>query len=99
VGADVVLSYRGAAFDRCTPANREALARSGAAGHLRVLLETVPVRFETGWAVLTSTGEAKGAEEQRVPAEYVFVCAGGELPTALLDRVGLSVDRHYGAPL
>ncbi len=31
-----------------------------------------------------------------LPIEFAIICAGGELPTALLQHLGIQVDRHYG---
>jgi thioredoxin reductase/ferredoxin len=102
-GALVALSYRGAGFDRCKPANRERIARLAGAEKVRLHFHTMPERIEPSAVILArAPGAAGGAEaqgEDRLPADYVVVCAGGELPSALLARFGIAVDRHYGEPL
>jgi thioredoxin reductase/Pyruvate/2-oxoacid:ferredoxin oxidoreductase delta subunit len=98
IGATVSLCHRGASFDRCKPANRSRVAQLESAQRLRLHLRMAPVRFEPRTALLAPfEGESPAADRaNRVPADYVIVCAGGDLPTALLNRVGLQVDRHYG---
>lgn len=98
VGAAVALCHRGSAFDRCKPANRERLAKLEAARRVQLHLSTAPVRFEPAEAVLAPIeGDSLVPDRtKRVSADYIIVCAGGVLPTALLNRVGLQVDRHYG---
>lgn len=95
-GGEVALSYRGHALNRCKPDNRRRVSEFAAAGRLRPLWATVPLRIEPARVHLAPT--AGDGAALAVAAEYVIVCAGGELPTALLARVGVKVDRHYGAP-
>jgi len=38
------------------------------------------------------TGEA----QIELPNDRVLVCAGGELPTPMLKKIGIQVEAHYG---
>lgn len=87
----VALSYRGNAFNRVKEKNRTLVDEASAAGRLRVLLETEVDRIEPGKVVLT--GKAGVIE---LDNDAVIVCAGGELPTPMLKRVGISIEAHYG---
>ena len=97
-GAQVTVSHRGLSFDRCKPANRERLTRLNLESRIRLFLGTRPLKFEPS-SVVIAPAEAAGSpstETQTLPADFVIICAGGDLPTAMLSRVGIQVDRHYG---
>ncbi|HQZ45061.1 MAG TPA: NAD(P)-binding domain-containing protein [Usitatibacteraceae bacterium] len=90
-GTDVVLSYRGEAFNRVKPKNRKGLEEAAAAGRLRVMLDSTVARIEPKHVVLKHK-----EREIRVANEAVVVCAGGELPTPFLKKVGIMVETHHG---
>jgi thioredoxin reductase/NAD-dependent dihydropyrimidine dehydrogenase PreA subunit len=90
-GTEVTLSYRSAAFSRVKQKNRLALEQAQDAGRLRVELEStvetidsdsVTLRIKTGVTTLKN--------------DAVIVCAGGQLPTPLLQQVGIEFDTKYG---
>lgn len=90
-GTRVTLSYRGEAFARAKPRNRERLDRLQSDGRLDVRLgsevsrvgaDTVELRTATGAVILDN--------------EAVIVCAGGELPTPLLKSIGIQFETKYG---
>ncbi len=91
-GTQVTLSYRGEAFSRVKEKNRLALGAAQKAGQLEVLLGSTPqaVHGETV-DLQTATGPLQLA------VDAVLVCAGGELPTALLQRVGIVFETKFGA--
>jgi dihydropyrimidine dehydrogenase (NAD+) subunit PreT len=91
-GARVSLSHRGRAFTRCRPANREQIARFQSTGRVQVRLQTTPLRITPTQTVLSTAEDGT----ERIAAEYVIICAGGEMPASLLNRVGIEVDRHFG---
>ncbi len=90
-GTEVSLSYRGEAFGRVKPANRKRLDAAEAAGRVRVLLESTVSAIEDGEVVLERRGE-----RVRLANQAVIVCAGGELPTPFLRRIGVMVETHHG---
>jgi hypothetical protein len=65
--------YRGAAFDRVKPKNRQRLRIAPASVEL----------------------EQRG-RPVNLPNDDVLVCAGGELPTAMLKSIGILVETHFG---
>ena len=89
---DVTLSYRSAAFGRVKVKNRERLQAQEAAGRLRVLLESRIVSIEKD----TATIEHGGAVQQ-LRNDAMIVCAGGILPTPLLQKVGIEFETKFGA--
>jgi thioredoxin reductase/NAD-dependent dihydropyrimidine dehydrogenase PreA subunit len=91
-GTEVTLSYRGDAFSRAKPRNRDLVLDAGRAGRLRVLLNSSPRRIEKD-AVLLDVG----GRTERVANDSVIVSAGGVLPTAFLESIGVAVETKYGA--
>jgi thioredoxin reductase/Pyruvate/2-oxoacid:ferredoxin oxidoreductase delta subunit len=91
-GTDVSISYRSEAFSRVKQKNRADLEARQKAGRLRVLLKsTVKQIHETEVEV-----ECDGAVK-RYRNDVVIVCAGGLLPTPLLQKVGIRFDTKFGS--
>jgi thioredoxin reductase (NADPH) len=90
-GGTVVLSYRGAEFDRAKAGNRERVRRVADAGQLRVLLSSNVKQIEREAVALDRKGELI-----EVRNDAVIVSAGGVLPSDFLRRIGISVETKYG---
>ncbi|MGA8005179.1 MAG: NAD(P)-binding domain-containing protein [Burkholderiales bacterium] len=91
-GASVVLSYRGAAFNRVKLKNRKRLEEALASERLTLMLESQ----------ITAIGKDRiriraGKSEREIPNDAVIVCAGGDLPTPFLKKIGVMVETHRGA--
>jgi thioredoxin reductase/Pyruvate/2-oxoacid:ferredoxin oxidoreductase delta subunit len=87
----VTLSYRGDAFGRIKTKNRKRLEEATAARSLSVMLSSQVKRLSEDEVVLsTPNGEAV------IKNHAAIVCAGGELPTKLLQSLGVTVATHYG---
>lgn len=91
-GTRVALSYRGEAFSRVKGRNRERLQALVASGRVQLWLGSQVQRILTGQAELA---DARG-ERQQVPADAVIICAGGQLPTPLLQAVGVRFETKHG---
>lgn len=91
-GTDVILSYRSAAFSRVKQKNRMLLAQQQAAGRLRVILESTVKAIHADVVELSHDGAV-----HRYRNDAVIVCAGGLLPTPVLQKVGIQFDTKYGA--
>jgi thioredoxin reductase len=90
-GTTVMLSYRSAAFSRVKQKNRLSLEQLQQSGRLRVELESTVLEIETKSVTLkTKNGTEK------MPNDAVIVCAGGLLPTPLLQKVGIRFDTKFG---
>ena len=90
-GARVTLSYRSEAFSRVKEKNRAALKRAEERGRIRVLLPSTVARIENDRVHL------KFKEEKvAIRNDVVIVCAGGELPTPLLKKIGVMFETHHG---
>jgi thioredoxin reductase len=89
---DVILSYRSAAFARVKAKNRERLEAQEKAGLLRVMLESRILSIDSDSATIEHAGQV-----QQVKNDGLIVCAGGILPTPLLQKVGIEFETKYGA--
>lgn len=90
-GTWVTLSYRGAAFNRVKLKNRKRLEEAIAAERLFLMLESQVVEI-TSKKIKLRTGDAV----KELPNDAVIVCAGGELPTPFLKKIGVMVETRHG---
>jgi thioredoxin reductase len=90
-GGQVTLSYRGDAFARAKPRNRDRIAAAEGAGRLQVLLNSQVERIEKERVLLR-----KQDGHLILPNDAVIVSAGGILPSEFLRRVGIHVETKYG---
>jgi thioredoxin reductase/ferredoxin len=87
----VTLSYRGEAFTRAKPRNRERAMAAQQTGRLDVLLGSEVKRIEPHRVIL-----ARGAVDRELPNDAVVVSAGGILPADFLRGIGIDVETKYG---
>jgi thioredoxin reductase/NAD-dependent dihydropyrimidine dehydrogenase PreA subunit len=90
-GTHVTLSYRGEAFARVKAKNRTSLEEKERAGRVSVLFESQVLAIES-----RSVRVSHKAEQRELPNDAVIVCAGGQLPTPLLQKVGIEFETKYG---
>ncbi len=87
----VILSYRGDAFSRAKPRNRERIAAAEKSGRLRVLFRSEVRRIETDRVVLDFDGRDVDCQN-----DAVIVSAGGILPDDFLRSIGIAVETKHG---
>ncbi|MFI4867158.1 MAG: NAD(P)-binding domain-containing protein [Steroidobacterales bacterium] len=87
----VTLSYRGDAFTRAKPRNRQRVADATSAGKLQVLLGSVVKSIRPEWVQLLHD-----KRELTLPNDAVIVNAGGVLPNDFLRSIGIEVETKYG---
>jgi thioredoxin reductase (NADPH) len=90
-GTKVTLSYRGNAFSRVKPKNRLLVEQALTSGRLSVLLESTVKEIRPTSVLL----DQKGTRID-LPNDAVIVCAGGILPTPLLQNIGIEVQTRHG---
>jgi len=88
---EVTLCYRGEAFSRAKPRNRERVEAAVAAGRLRLRLRSRVAEIRPD-AVRLETDEGTESFEN----DAVIVCAGGILPTDFLRSIGIDIETKYG---
>ncbi len=91
-GTDVTLSYRSEAFSRVKQKNRTMLEEAQKAGRLRVLMKSTVKSISDNTVDL----ELDGGERRTLRNDAVIVCAGGLLPTPLLQKIGIQFDTKFG---
>jgi thioredoxin reductase (NADPH) len=87
----VVLSYRGAEFDRAKARNRERVQTAAKGGQLQVMLKSNVKQIEAGSVAIEREGQTVSVRN-----DAVIVSAGGVLPSEFLKRIGLSVETKHG---
>lgn len=87
----VTLAYRGDAFNRVKPANRQRLESAQSAKSIDVRLRTDVARITAECVELCGNGEMVPLDN-----DAVIVQAGGVLPTALLRELGVTVETKFG---
>ena len=89
--ATVTLSYRSEAFSRAKKKNRERVATAEAAGQVSVLLGSEVASIEADQVLIS-----QGDKLLELPNSAIIVCAGGILPTGLLEDIGIGMETKYG---
>jgi thioredoxin reductase/ferredoxin len=87
----VILSYRGEAFQRAKPKNRQRVDAASAKGQLNVLLNSQIREIRPDEVLLKHSGQ-----EMKVSNDAVIVSAGGILPNDFLRSIGIEVETKYG---
>jgi len=91
-GTNVILSYRSGAFGRVKQKNRMLLEQQEKAGRVKVLLNSKVASIEQH-TVHIEHGDAS----HEYSNDAVIVCAGGLLPTPLLQKVGIEFETKFGS--
>jgi thioredoxin reductase/ferredoxin len=92
-GNEVRVSYRRDAFNRIKPGNHERIERALDSGNVEVLWKSNTQRIDPGAVLLT-----REQTELEVPADQVFIFAGGVLPTPFLRNCGIEIETKFGQP-
>lgn len=90
-GTQVTLSYRGDAFGRAKPKNRQRVAAAADRGNLRLLLSSKVSHIHDDLVILE-----QGGKKVEIRNKAVIVSAGGVLPNEFLNKVGIRVETKYG---
>lgn len=90
-GNRVWLSYRRDKITRPKKANLDALRDAVRNGGVQLVLNSTVTRIGVDRVVLDQDGE-----QIVLPNDFVFVFAGGVLPTGFLEAAGVRIETHYG---
>jgi thioredoxin reductase/ferredoxin len=90
-GKFVTISYRGEAFSRAKPRNRERVVAAERQGRLRVVFESQVLGIEPTTVVLDCKGRTL-----ELTNDSVIVSVGGILPSDFLRSVGVEVETKHG---
>lgn len=90
---NVTLCYRSEAFNRLKPKNAEKIKLAIEQGRIDVKFNTNVINIEKEELTLST----KGVEENfKIKNDLIYIFAGGELPTAFLQKVGLNITKKHG---
>lgn len=89
----VILSYRGEAFSRLKPKNREKIDQAGQSGAIRILLQSNLTSIEKDRVGMTIGPDS---ESQWIDNDLIYIFAGGELPTDFLKKAGVQISKRHG---
>src|SRR6267143_27899 len=87
----VVLSYRGAEFDRAKARNRDRINTAAKNGQLQVMMKSSVKQIDP-----ESVAIERDEGISKVRNDAVIVSAGGVLPSDFLKRVGITVETKHG---
>ena len=90
-GNKVWLSYRKSVINRPKAANVERLKQATQQERVTLVLESTVSRIELDRVAIDQKGE-----QIVLPNDFVFVFAGGILPTSFLEKAGIRLQTHYG---
>ena len=90
-GTTVTLSYRGAAFNRVKAKNRSRLDDAVARNRINLMLESQLTNI-----LPTKVSIKHSGRELELDNDALLVCAGGELPTPFLKKIGVTVEARFG---
>ncbi|MBI5038702.1 MAG: NAD(P)-binding domain-containing protein, partial [Nitrospirae bacterium] len=88
---NVTLSYRGEAFSRIKPMNRERLDGMVAKKCVTIIFQS-NIREIGEKDIKISTLE----EIVEVSNDYAYIFAGGELPNKFLNKIGVQIEKRFG---
>ena len=87
----VVLSYRGADFDRAKARNKDRIQAAEKGGRLKTMMKSNVKQIEADAMAIEQDGKVVNVRN-----DAVIVSAGGVLPSEFLKRVGITVETKYG---
>ncbi len=90
---EVTLSYRGENFSRIKPENFENVSIAAANNKIRIILNS-NVKEITDENVILSINDRP--EPLVIDNDLVYIFAGGTLPTAFLQKIGVKVSSKFG---
>jgi thioredoxin reductase len=88
-GNQVTISYRRSEFTRLKDRNEKRLAESVAENRVQTIMSSQPVEIRKDAVVLEV-----GGERREVPADYVWIFAGGTPPRDFLEKIGVQFGRQ-----
>jgi thioredoxin reductase (NADPH) len=88
---EVTLSYRGQTFAKVKPENRRLLEEAETKNSVTVIRGSAVTMIDSNHVVIDVQGQRR-----ELPNDAVIICAGGLLPMALLNQIGVEVQTKYG---
>jgi thioredoxin reductase (NADPH) len=90
-GTVVTLAHRSASFSRAKPQNRKQVQDAARNGRLTVVMSASVNRIGRN-----DVEYEQGGQRFTIENHAVVICAGGILPTSLLERIGVTFETKFG---
>lgn len=90
-GNNVILSYRGEAFSRIKPMNKQRLDEAVSKKLIKVIFNSNLKEIREKDVKITV-----GEEVKVFPNDYIYIFAGGELPNDFLTKIGIQIEKKFG---
>jgi thioredoxin reductase (NADPH) len=90
-GTMVTLSYRSGAFSRAKKKNRTQIKGMAESGDVKVMLGSNVTNIAAKEVELEHKGK-----QVNILNDSIIICAGGVLPDAMLNEIGIKVETKYG---
>ena len=90
-GTKVTLSYRKEVFSRNKELIQMAIEQAMKSCQVHVIFNSTVKEIRGDQVILTKDGK-----EGYLPEDYVFVFAGGELPSKFLKKIGIEIETKHG---
>lgn len=89
---NVTLSYRSDSFSRIKPMNAQRIEEYNSTGKIKILFNSNVVEIFDDTVSLSL-----GVDETiQLPNDFVYIFAGGELPTKFLEKIGIKISTKFG---
>lgn len=89
---DVILSYRGSRFSRIKPKNEERIQKAYQEGKVKIIFNSNIKEIKPNHVVIKIAED----KEEEIPNDFVYIFAGGELPTKFLREAGIEITKRFG---
>lgn len=88
---NVSISYRSEAFARLKPKNLEKINKAEKEGKVEIIFNSTVKEIKDESVILILN-----EEEKEIKNDLVYIFAGGELPTAFLEKAGIKITKKFG---
>lgn len=92
-GNTVTLSYRGGEFSRLKEKNLQRIMEASGSGKISVMFSTNVGEIQEKFVILENSTDGAKIE---LANDLVYIFAGGELPSAFLNKIGVEVSTKHG---
>jgi thioredoxin reductase/NAD-dependent dihydropyrimidine dehydrogenase PreA subunit len=90
---EVILSYRKDKFARLKPKNKDKILEATNDRSIKVLYNSNLIFIDEKYATLKTDDDG---QVSKIANDLVYIFAGGELPTAFLQKAGVQITKRFG---
>lgn len=90
---EVILSYRNDKFSRLKPKNKDKINEAIGDGSIEVLFNSILQSISKDHVLIKLN---ENEQDKKLDNDLVYIFAGGELPTAFLQKAGVQITKRFG---